>query len=464
MNSHPRPFRSVDPATGKVLRDWAITPPAAVSHVLEQADRASRRWAGVRISERALPLRDAASLLRSEADPIARIMAEEMGKPLPQGRAEANKSALACDYFAENAERFLAAQPSEESPAGWRESVVFRPVGPVLAIMPWNFPYWQVFRCAAPALMAGNAVVLKHAETVQGCAEALRDLLLRAGLPEGLFSVLRVGVGDIPALIEHPSIRVASFTGSTRAGKIVAAAAGAALKRTVLELGGSDAYVVLSDADVDRAAEACVAGRLLNTGQSCIAAKRFVVSQAVLSSFTERVVESFRNKRWGSPLADESVDLGPLARRDLRDSLHAQVRSSVDSGAKLLLGGAVPDDPGFFYPPTVLGDVHRGAAAYHEETFGPVAANLPAKNDEEAIAIANDTSYGLGAAVFTRDPERGVAIARERLEAGSCFVNDFVRSDPRLPFGGVKESGWGRELSVFGIREFVYPKTVAVAP
>lgn len=455
-------LQTINPTTGEPLETYEEHGRDEIDRRLAKAAAAYPAWRERSFDERAAVLRAAAQALTDRSAALSRLMTLEMGKPIEASAAEVDKCAWVCRYYADHAADYLARR--DVATDATRSYVRFDPLGPVLAIMPWNFPYWQVFRCAAPALMAGNAVVLKHAETVQGCAEALRDLLLRAGLPEGLFSVLRVGVGDIPALIEHPSIRVASFTGSTRAGKIVAAAAGAALKRTVLELGGSDAYVVLSDADVDRAAEACVAGRLLNTGQSCIAAKRFVVSQAVLSSFTERVVESFRNKRWGSPLADESVDLGPLARRDLRDSLHAQVRSSVDSGAKLLLGGAVPDDPGFFYPPTVLGDVHRGAAAYHEETFGPVAAILPAKNDEEAIAIANDTSYGLGAAVFTRDPERGEAIARERLEAGSCFVNDFVRSDPRLPFGGVKESGWGRELSVFGIREFVYPKTVAVAP
>jgi succinate-semialdehyde dehydrogenase/glutarate-semialdehyde dehydrogenase len=391
-------------------------------------------------------------------------MAEEMGKPLPQGRAEADKSALACEYFAEHAERFLAPIRAEGTEAGWRETVVHRPVGPVLAIMPWNFPFWQVFRCVAPALMAGNAALLKHAETVQGCAEEIEDLLRRAGLPAGLFAVLRVGTDRVGDVIRDPAIRAVSFTGSTTAGRAVASTCGAALKRSVLELGGSDACVVLADADVDRAASACVAGRLLNTGQSCIAAKRFVVSRAVLGPFTERVVEAMRGKRWGDPLADEGVDLGPLARRDLRDALHEQVRASVARGARLLLGGHVPDSPGFFYPPTVLADVGPGMPAYAEETFGPVAAILPAKDDEEAVAIANDTPYGLGAAVFTSDPARGERIAHRALEAGSCFVNDFVRSNPRLPFGGVKDSGWGRELGAHGLREFVYAKAVTVAP
>jgi succinate-semialdehyde dehydrogenase/glutarate-semialdehyde dehydrogenase len=465
MSATPsRPLRSVNPATGRVLRDWPETPPDDVTAWLAESTRASAAWAHAPFPERAEPIRATARLLRERADALARLMAEEMGKPLPQGRAEAQKCASACDHFADHAERFLAPEPAAGSPSGWRELVVFRPLGTVLAIMPWNFPLWQVFRCAAPALMAGSGVVLKHAETTQGCAAAIDDLFRDAGLPKGLFGVLRVGVERIPAIVRHPAVRVVSFTGSTRGGRAVAELAGAALKKTVLELGGSDPYVVLSDADVERAAEVCVTARLINGGQSCISAKRFVVSKPALATFTEHVVERMRSKRWGDPLADETIDLGPLARRDLRDALHAQVQTSVARGARLLLGGAVPDSPGFFYPPSVLADVRPGMPAYDDETFGPVACILPAADDEAAIAIANDTTYGLGAAVFTRDAARGEAIARDRLEAGSCFVNDFVRSDPRLPFGGVKESGWGRELSAWGIREFVYPKTLVVAP
>jgi succinate-semialdehyde dehydrogenase/glutarate-semialdehyde dehydrogenase len=453
----------VNPSSGALLRDWPETAPADVERRLEVVSRASAEWARATFAERSAPVRAAARLLRERADSLARRMAEEMGKPLPQGRAEVLKSASACDHFAENAERFLAAEPVSDSPPGWRELVVYRPLGPVLAIMPWNFPIWQVIRCAAPALMAGNGVLLKHAETVQGCAEEIEQVFRDAGLPEGLFAVLRVRVESVPGIVRHPAIRTVSFTGSTRAGREVASLAGAALKKTVLELGGSDPYVVLADADVERAAEVCVTARLLNGGQSCIAAKRFVVSRAVLASFTEQVVERMRAKRWGDPLADATVDLGPLARRDLRDALHAQVERSVARGARRLLGGDVPGSPGFFYPPTVLADVRPGMPAYDEETFGPVAAILPADSDEDALAIANDTSYGLGAAVFTSDAARGETIARERLEAGTAFVNDFVRSDPRLPFGGVKESGWGRELSAWGIREFVYPKAVVIA-
>ena len=458
-----RPLRSVNPATGLLLRDWPEDSDTEVAGRLDALARTSREWAAVPLAARRGPLHAVARTLRAEADPLARLMADEMGKPLAQGRAEAEKCALACDWFAEHAEAILADVPVAGSPPGWSERVVHFPIGPVLAIMPWNFPLWQVLRCAAPALLAGNGVLLKHAETVQGCAAALADIFRRAGVAEGLFDVLRVRVDRVPPVIHHPAIRAISFTGSTRAGRAVAEVAGAALKRTVLELGGSDPYVVLADADVDRAVQACVTGRLLNSGQSCISAKRFVVSRPVLDAFTEGVRESLRGKRWGDP-RDDGVDVGPLARADLRDALHVQVEGSVARGARLLLGGTVPDSPGFFYPPTLLADVREGMPAYHEETFGPVAAILPAEDDADALRIANDTVFGLGAAVFTSDRERGARLAAETLEAGTCFVNDFVRSDPRLPFGGVKDSGWGRELGAWGMREFVVPKTVVVAP
>lgn len=458
-----RPLRSVNPATGRPIRDWPEHDDAAVARLLASLHTASTEWAARPVGDREGPVRAFANLLRKEAAPLAARMAEEMGKPLAQGRAEAEKCALACDWFADHAASAFAPAPVAGGAPGWRETVVLRPVGPVLAIMPWNFPLWQVIRCAAPAWLAGNGVLLKHAETVQGCAAALEDLAARAGLPHGLLQVLRVRTERVAPVISSPVIRSISFTGSTRGGRAVAQLAGAALKRTVLELGGSDPYVVLADAEVDRAVAACTAGRLLNSGQSCIAAKRFVVTRAVLPRFTEGIVETFRAKRWGDP-AEDGVDVGPLAREDLRDALHDQVTRSVARGARLLLGGAVPERPGFFYPPTVLSDVGPGMPAYDEETFGPVAAILPAADDADALRIANDTAFGLGAAVFTADRARGERLAAEVLEAGAVFVNDFVRSDPRMPFGGVKDSGWGRELSEWGMREFVVPKSVAVAP
>jgi succinate-semialdehyde dehydrogenase/glutarate-semialdehyde dehydrogenase len=428
-----------------------------VESVLQRAERAWLEWRETDFSERAELMRRAAEILRSKAQAYAELMAVEMGKPLPQGKAEAEKCAWACDFYAENAERFLADEPVETD-AG-KSYVSYRPLGPVLAIMPWNFPFWQVFRFAAPALMAGNAAVLKHASNVFGCALEIEKIFREAGFPEGLFGTLLIGSGRVKEVIRHPAIRAVTLTGSTPAGKVVAAQAGSVVKKTVLELGGSDPYVVLEDADLELAVETCVNSRLINGGQSCIAAKRFVVVKPVIEEFTERYVETMKAKRMGDPF-EPGIDLGPQARVDLRDQLHRQVRRSVAQGARLLLGGKFPDGPGAYYPPTVLAGVAKGMPAYDEELFGPVAAIIEAKDEEDAIRIANDSSFGLGAAVFTRDLERGERIARNRLEAGSCFVNALVRSDPRLPFGGIKESGYGRELSVFGIREFVNIKTV----
>lgn len=327
--------------------------------------------------------------------------------------------------------------------------------------MPWNFPLWQVVRCAAPTLVAGNALLLKHAENVQGCAEALVALFRDAGLPAELFPNLALGLEQLPALIRDRRVAAVTLTGSTRAGRAVAEVAGSALKKCVLELGGSDAYLVLADADLALAAHTCVTSRLVNGGQSCIAAKRFVVLESVRAEFTARVVAEMGAKSMGDPRT--AVDVGPMARADLRAALHAQVRHSIERGARCLLGGEIPPGPGFFYPPTVLADVAPGQPAYAEELFGPAAAILAARDEADAVRLANDTSFGLGAAVFTADVERGLRLAREQLQAGSVFVNDLVRSDPRLPFGGIKDSGFGRELASFGLREFVNVKTV-VAP
>jgi succinate-semialdehyde dehydrogenase/glutarate-semialdehyde dehydrogenase len=386
-------------------------------------------------------------------------MALEMGKPLVQGKAEVEKCAWVCDYYAEHAAAFLADEAAETDAS--RSYVSFRPLGVVLAVMPWNFPLWQVFRFAAPALMAGNAGVLKHASNVVGCALAIEAVFREAGFPADLFRTLVIGSKLVRDVIEAPEIRAVTLTGSGPAGRAVAAAAGGALKKTVLELGGSDPYVVLEDADLGETVATCVNSRLINSGQSCIAAKRFIVVEAVLPEFLRRYVDLMAAKRTGDPFED-GVDVGPQARRDLRDDLHAQVTKSVSQGAEVLLGGEVPAEPGAFYPPTVLAGVAPGMPAYDEELFGPVAAVIRASDEADAVRIANDSSFGLGAAVFTRDVERGERIARDALEAGACFVNAFVKSDPRLPFGGIKESGYGRELSSFGIREFVNIKAVYV--
>jgi succinate-semialdehyde dehydrogenase/glutarate-semialdehyde dehydrogenase len=391
---------------------------------------------------------------------LATLMALEMGKPVRQGRAEIEKCAWVCEYYAEHAARFLA--PETVATDARRSFVTFQPLGVVLAVMPWNFPFWQVFRFAAPALMAGNAGLLKHASNVCGCALAIEDVFTEAGFPRGVFKTLLVGSGAVEGIIAHGAVKAVTLTGSAPAGRAVARAAGEHLKKTVLELGGSDAYVILEDADIEGAAAICAAARLINSGQSCIAAKRFILPASRETEFTDIFLQKMITARVGDPL-DEATDVGPLARPDLRDDLHRQVVNSIRDGASCLSGGAIPAGPGAFYPPTVLAGVRRGMSAYDEELFGPVAALITVKDEEEAIRVANDTSFGLGAAVFTLDLERGERIAAARIEAGSCFVNSSVKSDPRLPFGGIKESGYGRELSHFGIREFVNVKTVSVA-
>jgi len=451
---------SINPSNGSLIREYDEATPDEVASALAAAARAFEGWRRTTFAERASVLRRAGALLRERREALARLMALEMGKPVAQGRAEADKCAWVCEHYAEHAERLLApeAAPTDAS----RSYVAFEPLGPVLAVMPWNFPLWQVFRFAAPALMAGDVGLLKHASNVSGCALAIEEILHGAGVPRDAFRTLLVGSARVAALVRAPEVVAVTLTGSTPAGRAVAATAGACLKKSVLELGGSDPYVVLEDADLERTAETCATSRLLNGGQSCIAAKRFVVVESVLQGFQELLVERIRARRMGDPL-DEGVDVGPQARGDLRDELHRQVEASIARGARVLLGGRVPEGPGAFYPPSVLAGVEPGMPAFDEELFGPVAAIVAARDEKDAIRLANHTVFGLGAAVFTRDLERGERIARHELQAGSCFVNAFVKSDPRLPFGGIRESGYGRELGAFGIREFVNVKTVYVA-
>jgi succinate-semialdehyde dehydrogenase/glutarate-semialdehyde dehydrogenase len=453
------PMQAVNPATGETLKTYEETAPAQVTRVIEHAHTAFLGWRQTGFAERARLMKRAGQMLREQADEYATLMAREMGKPVTDGRAEAEKCAWACEYYADNAERFL--QPEVIATDARKSFVTFQPLGVVLAVMPWNFPFWQVFRFAAPALMAGNAGVLKHASNVPGCALAIEEIFRQSGFPQNLFRTLLIGSRQVDAVLEHPLVRAATLTGSTPAGKAVAKKAGELTKKTVLELGGSDAYVILEDADLEAAVTTCVASRLINAGQSCIAAKRFIVVESVRKRFEELFVTQMRATRMGDPLqADTKV--GPLARHDLRDDLHQQVRESLAQGAQCLLGGAVPAGRGAFYPPTVLTNVKKGMPAYDEELFGPVAAIIAVKDEAEAIRVANDSVFGLGAAVFTTDLARGERIAAQELEAGCCFVNAFVKSDPRLPFGGVKESGYGRELSHYGIKEFVNIKTVFV--
>lgn len=450
-------MQGIDPTTGKPGPRYEPHDEAAIDAKLERAHEAFSAWRRSPMDERIAVLRNAAKLLRERAPQLAELMASEMGKPIAQGRAEADKCATACEHYAEHGPSYLANEPVA---TGARESFVsHQPLGTIFAIMPWNFPFWQVFRNAAPSLIAGNTVVLKHAENVPGCALTIERLLHDAGVPEGVFTSLLIDREQAARVIRDRRIAAVTLTGSTRAGRSVAATAGEVLKKTVLELGGSDAYLVLADADLDHAAATCAASRLINSGQSCIAAKRFIVIESVREAFEERFVAAMKEARMGDPHREETT-VGPQARGDLRDEVHRQTRESIDRGAHVLLGAEMPEGPGFFYPPSVLTGVRPGMPAFDEEVFGPVAAVISAQNDEEAIALANRSIYGLGAAVFTRDLERGREIAERRLHAGACFVNAHVRSDPRLPFGGVGDSGYGRELSRQGALEFVNTKSV----
>ena len=453
------PIESLNPATGKVIKTYDGHTDLEVVDIIQDVHTAQQEWKRFSFADRSLPMRKAAEILRQRKEPYSLLMADEMGKPVSQGRSEIEKCAWVCEFYAEQAERFLAEEPIATEAS--ESFVAYQPLGIVLAVMPWNFPFWQVFRFIGPTLMAGNGGVLKHASNVPACAMAIEDVCRDAGFPKDLFRTLLIGSSQVAKVIEHPLIKAVTLTGSTPAGKKVAAKAGEMLKKTVLELGGSDPYVILADADLENAVEKCVTSRLINSGQSCVAAKRFIVVESVREAFEKAFVAKMRERVMGDPRS-EGTQVGPQARHDLRDELHEQVVSSVEKGATLLLGGEVPGDEGAFYPPTVLSDVKPGMPAYEEELFGPVASIIPVASEEEAIEVANGSIFGLGAAVFTEDVEKGRRIAAEEFEAGCCFVNEFVKSDPRLPFGGIKESGYGRELSSHGIREFVNAKTVYV--
>ena len=452
-------IQSINPATGQVLETFKETAPAEVERALARALSAFLAWRDVPFATRTQHMQKAASVLRGRKAEFARTMTLEMGKPIVQGEAEVEKCAWTCEYYAQHAQAMLAEQPRETDAS--RSFVRFDPLGVVLAVMPWNFPFWQVFRFAAPALMAGNAGVLKHASNVPRCALQIEEVFRDAGFPPGLFATLLVGSSAVGGLIADPHIAAVTLTGSEHAGIQVAQRAGHELKKTVLELGGSDPFIILADADVPAAARVAADARLINSGQSCIAAKRFIVVESVADTFTTRFADELRARPMGDPLARETA-VGPQARVDLRDDLHRQVEESIKRGAQLVLGGEIPPGPGAFYPPTLLTAVDKGMPAFDEETFGPVAAVIRAQDEADAIRLANDSSFGLGAALWTQDRARGERLAA-RVEAGAVFVNGMVKSDARLPFGGIKRSGYGRELSEYGIREFVNIKSVWIA-
>ncbi|MBV5303899.1 MAG: NAD-dependent succinate-semialdehyde dehydrogenase [Chlorobium sp.] len=451
---------TINPATEEPIAEYQTMTSGEIEEILQVSRRDALSWKKVSLEDRSVLMRALAELMREQKERHAALITLEMGKPLAQAVAEVVKSAWVCDYYADHAEEFLM-QEETLLDGGVRGLVTFEPIGLVLGIMPWNFPFWQVLRFAAPAIMAGNGIIVKHAPSVTASAIALEELFREAGFPRHLYRTVHIDLEDVDRLtgfmIDHSAIQGVSVTGSTAAGRAVAAKAGRAIKRSVLELGGSDPYIVLDDADIPEAVAICAAARLLNCGQSCISAKRFIVQSSVIKEFERLLLQRMEASVMGDPF-DATVDIGPMARRDLREQLHAQVSGSVEQGALLLCGGEIPERKGFFYPPTLLSGVQKGMAAYDEETFGPVAVIIEAEDDDDAIRIANDTAYGLGSAVFSRDIDRALAVG-DQLETGNCFINSSVKSDPRLPFGGVKESGYGRELSRYGIREFVNIKS-----
>ena len=450
---------STNPANNKQLKSHKEISVDSINRIINSSYNTYLQWKNKSFSYRSKKMKALAELLNLKKEKLGLLMTQEMGKPIKQSIAEAEKCAWVCEYYANNAEQFLSKR--NISTKSTKSFISFQPIGIVLAIMPWNFPFWQVFRFASPALMAGNVGVLKHASNVQGCAKEIEKLFLEAGFPKFAFSNLVIGSKKVSNVIKNPLVRAVTLTGSTPAGKSVASLAGSLLKKTVLELGGNDPYVILEDADLENAVESCIAGRMLNTGQSCIAAKRFIVVEPRLDEFINKVEQKINSMKMGDPI-NSDIDIGPMVNNDARDELHQQVLMSIEKGAKLISGGRVPDFDGSFYPPTLLVNVEPGMVAFDDELFGPVAVIISAKDQAHAIELANKTDYGLGSAIFTTDLDKGERIATDELEAGSCFVNDFVKSDPRLPFGGIKESGYGRELSEFGIQEFVNIKSVVI--
>lgn len=453
------PIQTFNPSTGIALKTYTCLPNVDIDALIQAAHKTYQTWHKTSVQERAKHMSRLADLLIKNKDKYAALIATEMGKPITSGRAEIEKCALACRHYATHSATYLA--PRTIQTEATKSYICYEPTGLLFAIMPWNFPFWQVFRCAAPNLMAGNGVILKHAPIVTGCALAIEDLFREAGFPAGIFLTLVIDEEQAKQVIAHPHIIGVTLTGSERAGKAVAAEAGKHTKKVVLELGGNDPYLILEDADLEQAAEICLQSRLANSGQVCIAAKRLIVVASIKEVFQKYVMAQLDRYTMGDPL-DEHIQLGPLARADLRKKLHQQIQISVSQGARLVCGGRVPTGKGFYYPITVLDNVKEGMLACEDELFGPVITFITAKDEADAIRIANNSRYGLGAAIFTRDSARGEKIAATQLKAGSCFVNKSVTSDARLPFGGTKSSGFGRELAEVGMHEFMNIKTVVV--
>lgn len=452
-------MKAINPATDELIKEYKEHTSEEVTKIVESAHNCFLSWRNVSFAEKSELMHKAAERLRKNIDRYAKLITVEMGKIIKESRAEVEKCASVCDYYADNAEKFLADEIIESDAS--KSMVVFQPIGVVLAVMPWNFPFWQVFRFAAPALMAGNVGVLKHASNVPGCALAIEEVFKEAGFPENAFRALLISAGKVEAVIKNRHVKAITLTGSEQAGMQVASTAGHELKKTVLELGGSDPYVVLEDADIPACVNRSVTARMINAGQSCIAAKRFIVVESKITEFEQQQAAIMKSLKTGDTLSDDT-QVGAMARMDLLEELDRQVQQSIRMGAKLLCGGKKADRPGAFYLPTVLSNVKKGMPVYEQETFGPVSAIIAVKDEEEAIEVANDSEFGLGGSVWSEDLKKAERVAR-RIESGAVFINGMTKSDPRLPFGGVKKSGYGRELSHYGIKEFVNIKTIWIA-
>ncbi|MES2479322.1 MAG: NAD-dependent succinate-semialdehyde dehydrogenase [Bacteroidota bacterium] len=457
MNSST--FSSINPSNGQLLRKYPTLSPKQIEQSVLVAHKAYQKWGQTSVKERAQLLISIAKTIRQELEAYAQLATAEMGKPITQSRAELEKCAKTMEFYASNGPKFLANETVETEAR--KSFISYQPLGVVLAVMPWNFPYWQVFRAMAPIILSGNALLLKHASNVSGCALAIEKIMKKAGAPKGLFQTLLLPSEEVATLIARPEIAAVTFTGSTVAGKKVASIAAQNLKKQVLELGGSDPYIVLEDADIDLAVQTCFEARFVNSGQSCVAAKRFIVVKAVRKDFEAKMLKKVQSATFGLPTEEQNL-IGPMARKDLRDELHQQVVKSITAGATLLCGGTIPEVDGAFYTPTLLTKVKKGMPAYDEELFGPVAVIIEAKDEKDAIKIANDSEFGLGSAIFSKNRKHAEMIAQQLIQAGSCFINAAVHSDPRLPFGGIKNSGYGRELSSFALREFVNIKTIVI--